>query len=315
MKILLTGSLAIDQIMTFNGLFEKLIQPDKLHILSVSFLVDKLRYTRGGIAGNIAYSLALLGECPILYASIGKKDKKYISDLSKMGVDISHVHYSKLPTACFNVLTDINDCQVGGFFPGAMSDSKKLKINRFKDDDVFVVVSAHDPQQMVKQIKECLDFKKRLFFDIGQQILVLSEEELLLGLKAAELLILNDYEMGVLCKKTNLSKEKLVRKVKVCVITLGGEGSVVYSKEKNWIPKKIKAIKVKKVIDPTGAGDCFRAGFLYGYVRGWKLRKSAKLGSTLASFTIEKHGTQKHKCGWKDIKKRYKENYKKDLKI
>ncbi len=315
MKILLTGSFSIDQIMNFDGLFEELIQPDKLHVLSISPLVKSLRKTRGGIAGNIAYSLALLGEKPILYVSAGKDTKNYVESLSDLGVDTSHVYYSKFPTATFSVLTDSNDCQVGGFYPGAMGDAKSLSINNFADEDVFVVVSAHDPAQMIVQAKECLKLKKRMFFDIGQQILALSKDDLLIGLDAAELLILNDYEMGMLEKKVGLTKNEIVRKVDTCVITLGEKGSIIYSKKNKYSSVKILATKVKKAIDPTGAGDAFRSGFLYGYIKNWNLEKCAKLGSVTSAFAVEKHGTQEHKFSLAEIKKRYLENYHEALEI
>ncbi|MBU0974885.1 carbohydrate kinase family protein [Patescibacteria group bacterium] len=324
MKILLSGSFSQDQIMNFDGLFEELIQPDKLHVISISPLIKSLHRTRGGIAANIAYSLALLGEKPILYVSAGKDTKNYIASLSEMGIDTSNVHYSELPTATFSVLTDQNDCQVGGFYPGAMSDAKSLSIGNFANEDIFVVVSAHDPAQMIVQIKECLKLKKRMLFDIGQQISSLSKDDLLTGLQAAELLILNDYEMTILAKKVELTEKEIIRYVDTCVVTLGSNGSVIYSKksgegnqnnDKSHFSQKVAATKVKKTVDPTGAGDAFRAGFLYGYIRDWNLETCAKLGSVVAAFAVEKHGTQEHTFSLTEINKRYSENYQEEFKI
>lgn len=314
MKILLSGSFSTDQIMNFDGLFEEMIQPDKLHVLSISTLVKDLKRTRGGIAGNIAYSLALLGEKPILYVSTGHDSVGYVNTLTEMGVDTSVVHFSDLPTATFSVLTDKNDCQVGGFYPGAMGDASSLSIAKFSEEDVFVIVSAHDPKQMIVQAEECIELGKRMFFDIGQQIIILSKEDLLTGLKAAELLILNDYEMGVMEKKTGLSQKEIIEMVDVCIVTLGEKGSVIYSKKNKCKPINVKSVKVDKVVDPTGAGDAFRAGFLYGYIsQGWDLKKSAQLGAVTAAYAIEKHGTQEHSFTLKDIKKRYKANYKESI--
>ncbi|MDH5533002.1 MAG: carbohydrate kinase family protein [Candidatus Pacebacteria bacterium] len=313
MKILLSGSLSVDQIMNFEGLFENLIQPDKLHVLSISTLVQSLKRTPGGTAGNIAYSLALLEEKPILYGAIGHESKSYMNDLKKLGVDISHVHYSDLPTATFNVLTDKNDCQVGGFYPGAMADASSLSVKKFKDEDILFVVSPHDPKQMIIQANECIKYKKRMFFDVGQQILALSKEDLLTGLKACELLIVNDYEMGMLVKKTQLTKQAIIKQTKVCVITLGEKGSTIYSKKDKYKPYNISAAKVSKAIDPTGAGDAFRAGFIYGYIRDWELTKTVQLASVTAAYAVEKHGTQEHHFDWKLIKNRYQENYKETI--
>lgn len=307
MKIVISGSIAIDRIMVFDGLFENLIQPDKLHVLSISTLVEDLKETRGGTAGNIAYSLALLGENPILYGAVGRKARPYMNSLKRCGVDTSHVHFSKFATATFTVLTDKNDCQVGGFYPGAMSDADSLTVKNFEDDDILMVVSAHDPKAMVRQIAECQKMDKRLFFDIGQQILVLDKDQLRAGIEAAELMILNDYEMGLLQKKTEWSLKKITSKLRTCVVTLGGKGSMVYENKKEY---QVAAVKLDKVVDPTGAGDAFRAGFLYGYVRDWKLRKCTKLGSVVASFCVEKHGTQEHSFTKRKIKNRWKKTYK-----
>ncbi len=330
MKILLSGSLSIDQIMTFDDLFKDLIQPDKLRVLSISVLVSKMRLSRGGTAGNIAYSLALLGEKPILYASLGKDDRGYIKILSKLGVDTQFVHFSNLPTAKFSVLTDKSNCQVGGFYPGAMNDAKLLSIKQFKNEDVLVVISPHDPRQMMVQIKQCQDLNKKLVFDVGQQVLALNKEELLLGLKVAELLIVNDYEMGMLCKKTNLTKQQVINKVAACVVTLGANGCELYGQNLILLDKlgkvksagatisqatKISAVTATKVVDPTGAGDAYRAGFLYGYVRGWSMKKCAKLASTTAVYAVENFGTQKHKFTKKNLKGRYQQQYKEKLNL
>lgn len=313
MNIILTGSLSVDQIMIFDGLFEEIIHPDKLDTLSIAPLVDKFKRSPGGTSGNIAYSLALLGEKPILYSSIGSESKTYINNLSKIGVDTSLVHYSSLPTATFSVLTDKNNCQVGGFYPGAMSESSSLLINKFKDDDVLIVISAHDPKQMAIQSQECITLKKRMVYDVGQQVLVLNKKDLELGIKAAEILIVNEYEMSVISKKIDLSKEDIIKQTKITIVTLGEKGSVIYAEKDNWNPLKVKAANIKKVIDPTGAGDAFRAGFLYGFVRDWSLQQSARLGSITASFAIENHGTQEHKLNWPKIKNRYKQTYSKEL--
>lgn len=302
MHPLLSGSLAVDQIMSFDGLYEEMIQPDKLHVLSISPLIQSLRRTHGGIAGNIAYSLALLGEKPILFSSIGEDQKEYMKKLEKLGVDISAVHFSQLPSATFTVLTDRNDCQVGGFYPGAMSDASELSIEKFADKDVFVVISAHDPAQMKKQVLECKKLGKRLFYDVGQQALNIADEDIREGIDAAELLIVNDYEMGILVKKTGWSENEIRAKVKTCVVTLGEKGCEIFQGEKK---DAVGVCKVEKMVDPTGAGDAFRAGFLYGYLREWELKTCAQLGAVVASFAIEHVGTQEHLFTHEDVNARH----------
>lgn len=312
MEILLTGSLSVDQITNFDGLFEEKIQPDKLHILSISVLLKELKRTHGGIAGNIAYSLALLGEKPILLASIGGDQREYMSKLQKMGVNLDYLHYSKLPTATFSVITDRNDCQVGGFYPGAMGDASSLSLKPFAKQDVFTVISAHDPKQMAKQIVEAEKNKMRFFFDVGQQVIALPKEVLQQGVNAAELLILNDYELGILAKALEKTEGQVLSEIKTCVVTLGEKGSKIYSGD---IQTEVGAVLVTKPVDPTGAGDAYRAGFLYGYVRSWPLIKCARLGSAVASFAIEQVGAQEHHFSKKTLGERYAKTYQEKLSL
>jgi adenosine kinase len=312
--ILLSGSLSIDQIMAFDGLYKDIIQPDKLHMLSISTLLTTLKRTEGGVAGNIAYALALLGEHPIVYGSIHSKDSGYIAKLKKLGANVSFIHYSQVPTAMFNVLTDKAGCQVGGFYVGAMGDAKSLTIRRFQNTDVFVVISPHDPKQMVYQIDECNKFNKRLFFDVGQQILALSKKEIVKGLHVAELVIVNDYEFDMIMKKCDMTKQEILQLLDVCIITRGSDGADLYEKNNGIQSTHCKAVTVANVVDPTGAGDAFRGGFLYGYIRGWNHKVCVELGCVVASYVVEAHGTQEYSCTWKQIEKRYKNTYNKVLK-
>ncbi len=314
MKIILTGSMAIDQIMTFDGHFKDQIQPDKLHVLSISVLVKSLRRTDGGVAGNIAYTLGLLGEKPLLLVSIGSEGKAYIKKLTKLGVDTSQVHFSQLPTATFSVLTDRDNCQVGGFYPGAMDDGDDLTLRSVADDDSLVVISPNSPKYMVGYIKQCARLKKRIFFDLGQQILALTKADLIAGLKVSQILIVNDYEFGMILTKTGLTKSQVLKNLHVCVITYGADGVEVYERSHQYQPVKIKAVQVENPVDPTGAGDAFRAGFLYGYVRAWSAEDCARLGCTVAAYAVETIGTQEFEFTWPQLQKRYMKTYQKVLK-
>ncbi|MEP7166914.1 MAG: carbohydrate kinase family protein [Candidatus Woesebacteria bacterium] len=306
MKLILTGSIAIDRIMSYDGRYADVIQPDKLHVLSLSVLLSQMRETRGGVAANIAYTLALLGEKPLLYGSVGQNGLEYMDSLKDMGIDTSKVHFSILPTAAFNVITDKANCQVGGFYPGAMSDAKSLRIEPFKNDTVFVVISPHDPAQMAFQVKECKKLKKRMCYDIGQQASNVSGKDIQAGIEACELLIVNDYEMGVLTEKTGWSQEKIVAMVKTVVVTLGEKGSLVWSEGRRH---SVSALKVKKVVDPTGAGDAFRSGFLYGYIQDVDPVICAKLGATAAAFAVEVQGTQAHHFTKTQFRTRYQKQF------
>lgn len=294
--------------MVFPGKFSEIIQPEKLHVLSLSVLINELKDTRGGVAANIAYTLALLGEQPLLYGSVGHEAKDYMDDLAKIGVDTSHVHFSKLPTATFTVMTDQANCQVGGFYPGAMGDANSLSLQKHLDDQTFVVISPHDPLQMRKQVTECKKHHARVFYDIGQQANNVDGADICEGIDAAEVLIVNDYEMGVLVQKTGWSEKEIRAKVKVCVTTLGENGCVVFEQTGTKL-YDVPAVEITKVIDPTGAGDAFRAGFLYGYVRNYSPVVCAQLGATAAAFAIEKRGTQEHTFTTKEFFQRYEKNY------
>lgn len=319
-KILLAGSIAIDRIMNFSGQFADYIQPEKLNAISISVLLDNLKDSDGGVAGNLAYSLAMLGEQSILYGSAGKGSEMYLQKLLHAGVDISCVHRSHLPVSTFTVLTDQVNCQIGGFFVGAMGDSASLKIERFKNQSVFVVISPHDPQMMAYQVEECKRLKKRLFYDIRQQITNVDATDIKKGVEAAELLILDDYEFGIMMEKTGWSQEEIVSKVKVCVITMGAKGSQIFEHDSVDGKGKVKVKKttvepvlVEEMIDPTGVGDGFRAGFLYGYIRSWPTEKCAKLGSVVASYVLEAQGTQTHYFSPELVEQKYLHVYKEKL--
>lgn len=305
-QIIISGSIAIDRIMNFSGRYRDVIKPDKLHVLSLSVLLDKLETSLGGIGANIAYGLALLGEKPVLLGSVGQDAKDYIAKLEAAGIDTSHVHFSELATASFNVITDSEGSQVGGFYPGAMSDSQDLSLVPWQGQDVIIVVSPHDPAGMNRQVAECQANGWPLVYDPGQQVSS-PETDLQAGVDAAEILFVNDYEFSVLCERLKLTPEQLKSKVPLVITTLGSEGSIVEG-QKAPEPIKVGIAKPSQVADPTGAGDAYRAGFLYGYLRQWELAKCAQLGTILASFVVEQHGTQ---VGFSqaDIAKRYQTTF------
>lgn len=294
--------------MNFTGRYTDHIRPEKLGSLSISIFLDKLQDAHGGVGANIAYSLALLGDEPVLLGSVGPDGLLYMEKLAHHGVNIAHIFESQLPTATFNVITDSDQNQVGGFYPGAMFDSEKLSFSPWKNANAIVVVSPHDPKTMRKQVQECATWSLRLCYDIGQQVSNLSGEEMAEGLDVAEILILNDYELTVLADKTGRSIETIKRQIPVVITTLGKDGSIIEGKQ---VPRPITIgiAKPNQVADPTGAGDAFRAGFLYGHARKWPLKTSAQLGAVCGTYAIEAMGTQTHTFTLEDVAQRYKETF------
>jgi adenosine kinase len=310
--IIVSGSIAIDRIMSFSGKYKDSIQPDKLDSISVSILIDELVDAYGGVGANITYSLALLGHEPILLGSIGKDGLAYMEKLAHHGVNIAHVFESDLPTASFTVMTDSDQNQIGGFYSGAMSDSDALSFEPWKDKNPIVVVSPHDPKAMRRQVAETTKWGLRLCYDIGQQVSNLPAEEMREGVEAAELLILNDYELAALSKKTGIATADIKKRVPILVTTLGKNGSAI---EGSSVPEPIHVdvVKPQRVADPTGAGDAYRSGFLYGLARNWPLKACAQLGAVCATYAIEAMGTQSHHFTVDEITARYEDTFNEPL--
>lgn len=310
--ILISGSIAIDRIMNFDGRYADKINAGKLDALSVSIFLKELKDCHGGNGANMAYTLALLGEEPVLIGSVGKDGLLYMEKLARVGVNIKHVHESELQTASFNVITDSDQNQIGGFYPGAMADSDSLTFRPWKDEDPIAVVSAHHPDAMRRLVAECKELGLRLCYDIGQQVTNLTAEDMRAGLEAATVLMLNEYELSVFSEKVGLSVDEIKTKVPILITTLGKNGSVI---EGTAVPKAIRVgiAKPKQVADPTGAGDAFRGGFLYGFARDWPLQTCAQLGATCAAYAVETMGTQGHTFTFEEVAQRYFENFNEQL--
>lgn len=295
--------------MNFGGSYKNLIQPDKLHVLSISILIDGLTNTRGGTAANITYNLALLGEHPILLCSIGEDNRSYLASLKKLGINTDYAHVSNLPTATFTVLTDQDNNQIGGFYPGAMSDISQLTLKPwYKSKDTLVVISATDPRGMDQLVSECQRSGLPYVYDVGQQVTNITLEELKHGLTGADILFANDYELGVIKSRTGINETELNNMIPQIVTTLGEAGTRITGKTLKQ-PLIIPSVKDVKVVDPTGAGDAYRAGFLYGYMRNWDLVDCARLGSVVATYTIELAGTQTHTFTLADLQQKYYSAY------
>ncbi len=309
-KVIVTGSLAFDYIMDFPGFFEENIDPSKLHIMSVSFLVETLKKEKGGTAGNIAYSLALLKSNPFILATAGDDFEDYSKFLYKNGVDLTHLkiiqHES---TSIAMIITDKKDNQITAFYPGAMKSADSLTLKKVPEAK-FCVIAPTKPEAMLKLVKECQELNVPYLYDPGMQLPRLSDDELLEGIEGAEILIGNDYEIGIIQKKLNLTDKDLLEKVDVLIRTLGDRGSEIKTKEEDFF---ISPAKAEEVLDPTGAGDSFRAGFLAGYLRGFDLKICGQMGSIASCYVVEKYGTTNHKFTIQEFCQRYQQNFQEEL--
>ena len=305
--ILVTGSLAYDLIMDFPGRFSDNIDPTKIHILNLSFLVDSLKKQKGGTAGNIAYNLALL-EIPVsILGSVGEDFDEYQTFLQKAGVDVSNIKVIKdEKTSQAFITTDKADNQITSFYPGSMKNNSSLKIVDLSEKPEFTVISPNDPKAMINFALECQKLEIPYMFDPGMQLPRLTNQDLITGIKGAKILIGNDYEIGLLSSKLKVKSEKLLENIKILITTLGEKGSIIQTKDQNI---RIKAAKPKEVIDPTGAGDAYRAGFLAGYLQGLDLKVCGQMGSVTACYSVEKYGTTTHSFTMDEFQQKYKENY------
>lgn len=301
-NILVTGSLAFDFIMDFPDSYENHILPDKIKTLSVSFLVDNLNKNFGGIAGNIAYTLALLDQKTTILACAGEKDfAGYKSHLEKVKIDTSSIKIipDEFSANAF-MITDKNNCQIAGFYPGALAHDTSLSLKNAGKID-FVVVAPTVPDAMEKFAKEAKELNIPYLYDPAQQIPRISKEQLMAGIDGAEIVIGNDYELALIQEKTGFSKKQLLTKTKILITTLGEKGSLIET-EKESITVGIA--KAEKFVDPTGAGDAYIGGFLAAYLNDKDLKTAGERGTTAASFVIEKYGTQNHNFTSETFKKR-----------
>lgn len=309
--MIICGSIAIDRIMHFKGSYQELLQPDKLSVLSLSVLVDSVTIAPGGIGANIAHNYARLGQSPILLGAVGEDARDYLTRLADIGVDVSQVHVSDNPTASFTALTDDENNQVGGFYPGAMADAETLSLDNWAGQDVLLCHSAHDPAAMRRLTVECKTKNVRMLYDPGQQVSSLSPEDLMAGIEAAEVVAVNEYEHSMLLQKTGLSPDQLASQVDVLILTKGENGSVITGRSVSET-LEIGCVPAARAVDPTGAGDGYRAGFLYGYLRQWDLAVCAQLGAVVASFVLETAGTQVE-LSLPAIAQRYKQTFNEEI--
>lgn len=303
MAVLLSGSLAFDHIMVFPGHFEDHILPDKIHILNVSFLVDSLDRLRGGVAGNIAYSLALLRYPCRVVATVGTDFEEYRALLERLGVDTSGIVVidDELTASAF-ITTDRADNQITGFYPGAMKRAGDFAITEQLAGVELGIVSPTAPDAMRRHVREFADAGVPYMYDPGQQIISLSPTALREGIEQAAIFIGNDYELAMVSEKTGLSREDLVASCPTVVVTFGELGSRIYTDGRAI---DIPAVRPNVVADPTGAGDGYRAGLVAAHLSGLPWEVAGRVGSLAATYVVEIKGTQSHSYTVEDFVARF----------
>ena len=302
MKTLICGSLAYDTIMVFPDRFKNHILPEQIHILNVAFLVPEMRREFGGCAGNIAYNLKLLGGEALIMATIGDDSGPYMHRLKQLGLDASYVRQVEGSfTAQAFITTDIDDNQITAFHPGAMNFSHRNRIEDAKDICLGIVA----PDGREGMFNHAAGFHAAgvsFIFDPGQGLPMFSGEELLNFLELADYCTVNDYEAKLICDRTGKALSELAQMVKALIVTLGGEGSHIYTDGHRI---DIPSVKPEALLDPTGCGDAYRSGLLYGIARGWEWAKTGRLASLMGSIKIAHRGGQNHKLTRDDIASRY----------
>jgi adenosine kinase len=312
-NILVSGSIAYDYVMSFPDYFKNHILADKIHNLNVSFSINQLHFSFGGTSANICYSLSLLEESPYLLAHIGKDNEKYQKHLESTNIISNYIVTDKNAyTASAYIMTDKKDNQITAFYPGSLSKTLNNKLKNIKEIDI-AIISAELKERMLAYASYYQKNNISYIFDPGQQVISFSKLEMKKMMQGANIVIGNDYEIEIIKKRLQVNLSELKKQVQTLIITKGDKGSVIYDSNKVY---KIKAVKAKKLVDPTGAGDAYRAGLIKAISLdkdniNWQ--RAGNLASLVASHAVAHLGTQVHKFSWTEIKKRYKVEFKDTL--
>jgi len=302
MKTLITGSIAYDTIMVFPDRFRNHLLADQLHILNVCFLTPEMRREYGGTAGNIAYNLKLLGEDPLVMATVGEDIGPYLERLQRLSIGAEHL--KRIPgqfTAQAFITTDLDDNQITAFHPGAMNHSHENHITRGLGAKL-AIIGPDGKEGMLQHARECAEQGIAFMFDPGQGLPMFSPQELNEFVRLADYVAVNDYEGKLLEERTGRSLEALAREVQALVYTMSAKGSVIIADGKRH---EIPCVEAQAVVDPTGCGDAYRAGLLYGISHGWDWPSTGKLGSLMGAIKIASRGAQNHSPTRDEIEARF----------
>lgn len=303
--LIVTGTIAYDYIMDFPGKFADHIHPDKIHQINLSFIVDTFEKRRGGTAGNISYNLGLLEHEHILFSCAGKDFSEYKEYFEKMGISTKEVVIDENQHSSSGFgMTDKNNNQIWGYFYGAGKNIINLDLKTVANKNDFILIGPSGAVATIKLLKQAVELDIPYMFDPGFILTEVDDQSLELGIKHAEIIIGNDYEIDLI--KRRIKNFSSIVNGKTVITTLGKEGAVI---ENNGSNIKIAVALPKKVADPTGAGDAWRAGFLAGYARKFDLETCGRMGSVAASFSVEEYGAQEHKFTKEQFIERYRQTY------
>jgi adenosine kinase len=306
-SVVCTGSIAYDYILSFKGRFKDHILADKTHILNLSFLVDDLRKHRGGVAGNYAYNLSLLGYPSAVLATAGSDAAEYRDWLLSRGVDCQGLRLLDGEiTATGFTTTDMDDNQLTGYYGGAMGRAAMLGLDDASPGAEALIVGPNDPVAMMRLVRECRERAMRFVFDPAHQLPRLSSEDVAEGSRGAWILIGNDYELELIMQRTGHKMSKLVELAEIVVTTLGREGSRIA--RRNAVVD-IPPAPARQESDPTGAGDAYRAGLVAGLLRGLELEQAGRVASLAATYAVEQVGTMEHSYTPAEFSERYREAF------
>jgi adenosine kinase len=309
MKLIVTGSIAFDYLMSFPGKFTEHLLPEHMQRVSLSFLVDTMDKRRGGCAPNIAYTLALLGERPHLMATAGQDFTDYGAWLTAAGVDTSLVKViGNKFTASFFCSTDEANNQIASFYTGAMANAGELSFRTVEGlaQEGLVIISPNDPEAMVQYAEECSTMGVKYIWDPGQQCARMDGAQLRDGIVGAHIVICNDYEFELIRQKTGMQEADVLTVASMLIITRGEHGSTVITRESRI---DVPAVPPDRIVDPTGVGDAFRGGLMKGLANGRSLEVSAKMGSVAATWALEHLGGTSHAYTWPEFVQRYEAHF------
>ncbi|PIR53622.1 hypothetical protein COU76_00155 [Candidatus Peregrinibacteria bacterium CG10_big_fil_rev_8_21_14_0_10_49_10] len=313
MRILVTGSVAYDLLLTHDGSFPDAIDPGALDTLSVGYLASHFARHHGGTGANIAWSLQLLGQNPLLVSTVGSDGGAYLALLEERRISTKYIQkVDDAFTATAIIGTDSEEHQITFYHPGADAKGEWPDLSQDCDDVSYAIVSPRDATLMMQALEWCHAYGIKAFFDPGQQVMSFGEDALLRAIECSEAVIANAYEWSVLTDRLNTTEGDLLTKVPLIVITRGEDGLEIFTQEDNIV---IPACKADRVVNPTGAGDALRAGLLTGLAQGWSLTHAGRLGAAMGSYAVEQEGTLIENLDIDELKERVLETYGENLSL